>query len=143
MEERANEDLKEIFDQVNQEDTFARSIGMRLVELQAGFARTAIPVTEATLNIHQIAHGGVIFAVADHACEAAGNSLGDLAVALQNNINFLSAGKAGDLLEATARLIHRSKRIGLLDFEVRNQEGHLLASGQQLIYFKQASSKTP
>jgi len=84
-----------------------------------------------------MAHGGAIFSVADQACEAAGNSFGEPAVALQHSIHFLAAGKSGDFLEATARVIHRSNRIGLIAFEVKNQEGVLLAVGQQLIYFKQ------
>jgi acyl-CoA thioesterase len=83
-----------------------------------------------------MAHGGAIFSVADQACEAAGNSFGEPAVALQHNIHFLAAGKSGDLLEATAKVTNRSSRIGLIEFEVRNQEGLLLATGQQVIYFK-------
>ncbi len=86
--------------------------------------------------MYQMAHGGAIFSVADQACEAAGNSCGEPAVALQNNFHFLASGKAGDILEAAARLVSRSNRVGLIEFEVRNQEGLLLAKGHQLIYFK-------
>ena len=127
---------KAIFDKVNSEDTFAQLIGMKLIELQPGFARTILPITENMVNMYQMAHGGAIFSVADQACEAAGNSFGEPAVALQNNFHFLASGKAGDLLKATAKLVNRSNRIGLIEFEVTNQEGLQLAKGQQLIYFK-------
>jgi acyl-CoA thioesterase len=136
MEEVPKETLMRIFDKVNSEDTFARLIGMKLIELQPGFARATLSVTHATINIYQMAHGGAIFSVADQACEAAGNSFGEPAVALQHSIHFLNAGKSGDLLEATAKVTNRSNRIGLIEFEVRNQEGLLLSTGQQLIYFK-------
>ncbi len=128
--------LKSIFDKVNREDTFSQHIGVKLIELLPGFARTTLPVTEETINIYRMAHGGAIFSVADQACEAAANSFGEPAVALQQNIHFLSAGKSGDLLEATAKVTHRAKRIGLIEYEVRNQEGLLVAIGQQVIYFK-------
>jgi len=49
--------LKAVFDKVNSEDTFARLIGMKLIELQPGFARATLPVTHATINIYQMAHG--------------------------------------------------------------------------------------
>jgi acyl-CoA thioesterase len=88
------------------------------------------------VNMYQMAHGGAIFSVADQACEAAGNSFGEPAVALQHSIHFLAAGKSGDLIEATAKVTNRFNRIGLIEFEVKNQEGLLLATGQQLIYFK-------
>lgn len=128
--------LKDIFHKVNSEDTFARLIRMKLIEVLPGYARSTLPITDETVNIYQMAHGGAIFSVADQACEAAGNSFGEPAVALQHNIHFLAAGKSGDLLEATAKVTNRSNRIGLIEFEVRNQDGLLLAIGQQLIYFK-------
>jgi acyl-CoA thioesterase len=136
MGEFPEDSLKNIFNKVNSEDTFAQLIRMKLIEVRPGFARSTIPITDETVNIYQMAHGGAIFSVADQACEAAGNSFGEPAVALQHNIHFLAAGKSGDLLEATAKVTNRSSRIGLIEFEVRNQEGLLLATGQQVIYFK-------
>jgi acyl-CoA thioesterase len=128
--------LKAVFDKVTKEDTFSQRIGVKLIELLPGFARATLPITDETINIYQMAHGGAIFSVADQACEAAGNSDGEPAVALQQNIHFLSAAKSGDRLEATARMTHRSNRIGLVEFEVKNQEGLSIAIGQQVIYFR-------
>lgn len=136
MEIDPKETLRTIFDKVNQEDTFSQRVGVKLVELLPGFARTTLTITDESINIYKMAHGGAIFSTADQACEAAGNSFGEPAVALQQNIHFLAAGKSGDFLEATAKVSHRSKRIGLIEFQVRNQEGLLVAIGQQVIYFK-------
>ena len=136
MKETPNDVLKTIFDKVNSEDTFAKQIGMNLIEILTGFARATLLITDEKVNMYQMAHGGAIFSVADQACEAAGNSFGEPAVALQHSIHFLAAGKSGDLIEATAKVTHRSNRIGLIEFEVKNQEGLPLATGQQLIYFK-------
>ena len=136
MDEIPKDILKSIFDKVNTDDTFSHRIGVKLIELLPGFARTTLPITDETINIYQMAHGGAIFSVADQACEAAGNSYGEPAVALQQNIHFLSAAKSGDHLEATAKVIHRSNRIGLIEFEVKNQEGLPIAIGQQVIYFR-------
>jgi acyl-CoA thioesterase len=136
MKETPNDVLKTIFDKVNSEDTFAKQIGMNLIEIRTGFARATLLITDEKVNMYQMAHGGAIFSVADQACEAAGNSFGEPAVALQHSIHFLAAGKSGDLIEATAKVTNRFNRIGLIEFEVKNQEGLLLATGQQLIYFK-------
>jgi acyl-CoA thioesterase len=135
MDEAPKDILKAVSEKVNREDTFSKRIGVKLIELLPGFARTTLPITEETVNIYQMAHGGAIFSIADQACEAAGNSFGEPAVALQQNIHFLTAGRSGDFLEATAKVIHRSSRIGLIKFEVKNQEGLLVAIGQQVIYF--------
>src|SRR5512139_3376748 len=139
MVKETDANSKAVFDKVNSDDTFARLIGMELVEVEPGLARSRLPVNDQKANIYRMAHGGAIFSVADQACEAAGNSFGEPAVALQQNIHFLAAGKSGDFLEATAKVTHRSNRIGLIEFEVRNQEGLLLAKGQQVFYFKKGS----
>jgi hypothetical protein len=36
-------------------------------------------------------------------------------------------------------VVHRSNRIGLIEFQVKNQEGLVVAIGQQVIYFRKAS----
>ena len=136
MEKISKDILKAIFDKISKEDTFSQQIGVKLMELLPGFARATLPITDETINIYQMAHGGAIFSVADQACEAAGNSYGEPAVALQQNIHFLSAAKSGDHLEATAKVTHRSNRIGLIEFEVKNREGLPIAIGQQVIYFR-------
>ena len=139
MDETPKDILKEIAEKVNREDTFSQRIGVKLIELLPGFARTTLPITEETVNIYRMAHGGAIFSIADQACEAAGNSFGEPAVALQQNIHFLAASRSGDFLEATAKVVHRSNRVGLIEFQVKNQEGLVVAIGQQVIYFKKVS----
>ncbi len=139
MEEVPEDVLKAVSEKVNRDDTFSRRMGVKLVELLPGFARTTLSITDESVNIYRMAHGAAIFSVADQACEAAGNSFGEPAVALQQNIHFLAAGRPGDLLEATAKVVHRSSRIGLIEFQVTNQEELVVAIGQQVIYFKKAS----
>ena len=139
MDEGPKDILKVISEKISREDTFSQRIGVKLIELLPGFARTSLPITDETVNIYHMAHGAAIFSVADQACEAAGNSFGESAVALQQNIHFLAAGRSGDFLEATAKVVHRTSRIGLIEFQVKNQEGLVVAMGQQVIYFKKGS----
>jgi len=134
----AQGDLRAILEKVNIEDAFAKSIGMRVVELSPGCATALMDVTDDHVNLFRMAHGGAIFSVADHACEAAGNSFGEPAVAIQNNIHFLSPGKPGDRLTATARVVYRTRRIGLVEAMVRNQRQEILAQCHQVIYFKES-----
>ncbi len=140
MSELDQKDLQAMLEKVNIKDAFAKSIGMRVVELSPGYAKALMTVTDGHVNLFRMAHGGAIFSVADHACEAAGNSFGEPAVAIQNNIHFLSPGKPSDRLEATARVVHRTRRIGLVEAVVRNQRREILAQCHQVIYFR--GSKT-
>ena len=134
--EPVQRNLEAMLEKVNLDDAFAKTVGMRVVELSPGYARALMDITDDHVNLFQMAHGGAIFSVADHACEAAGNSFGEPAVAIQNNIHFLSVGKPGDCLEAMARVVHRTRRIGLIEAVVRNQRHEILAQCHQVIYFK-------
>jgi acyl-CoA thioesterase len=129
-----------MLEKVNVDDAFAKAVGMEVVELLPGYAKALMNVTDDHVNLFRMAHGGVIFSVADHACEAAGNSFGEPAVAIQNNIHFLSPGKPGDRLEATARVVQRTRRIGLVEAVVRNQRQEILAQSHQVIYFKETKT---
>ena len=121
---------------INSDDAFAKLTGTELLELQPGFARATLQVTENTVNVYDMAHGGAIFTLADLACEAAGNSYGITAIAVQTNIHYLAAGKRGDVLTATAKMTSRIESFGVIDFEITNQAGRLLSTGQQTVIFK-------
>jgi len=136
METDRKKPSKSTLEQIASDDRFARLVGAKLLDLQPGFASATLEISEHNVNIHQMAHGGAIFTLADLACEALGNSFGIPGIALQMNIQFLSAGKLGDLLTATAKLISRTDSFAMLEYEVKNHEGRLLSTGQQTIIFK-------
>jgi len=117
-------------------DAFAKLVGTELIEVQPGFARATLKITGHIVNMHKLAHGAAIFTLADLVCEAAGNSLGEPAVALQTSIHYLASGKSGDLLTATAKLIDRTDSFGIIEFEVTNDEKRLLSTGEQIVIFR-------
>ncbi len=99
-------------------DSASRSLGMELVEAGAGAAVVRMPVTDAMVNGHGMAHGGFVFLVADTAFACACNSWGPVTVAAGADITFLRAARAGDLLEARARERAASGRSGVYDVTV-------------------------
>ncbi len=72
-------------------DPFAQSLGIELLELGQGRSRLAMTLQPHMVNFHGIPHGGAIFALADAAFAAAGNSHGRVAVALSMTINYRAA----------------------------------------------------
>jgi len=145
MREEVEKDLNEVakssLKKITSGDAFAKLVGTELLELQPGFARASLKITEHIVNVHQMAHGAAIFTLADLVCEAAGNSFGEPAIALQTSIHYLAAGKRGDLLTATAKLTDRSESIGVIEFEVKNHEGRLLSAGQQIVIFRKRNDE--
>lgn len=117
-------------------DPFARYLGVELVEVRPGYAVARLVVTKAMLNINGVTHGGVLFTLADTAFEAASNSRGAAALALNVNLNFVKACGPGECLTATATEENLTRRTGLYRILVVDGAGGLVAEMAGLVYRK-------
>lgn len=104
-------------------DRTAHGLGMELLEIGPGKATMSMVVREDMMNGHDLAHGGLIFTLADTAFAYACNSFGPSTVAGQCQITYLRPGKLGDRLMATARVINQAGRTGLTDVTVTAGDG--------------------
>ena len=78
-----------------------------------GYSRLAMILQPHMVNFHGIPHGGAIFTLADAAFAAAGNSYGQVAVALSMTINYRTAVAIGTRLLAEATEESLGGRTGL------------------------------
>jgi acyl-CoA thioesterase len=127
--------LEQIAQTVGQ-DPFARSLGLKLLEIGEGYSKVAMVVDEWMLNAHGTAHGGVIFSLADFAFALACNSHGQLAVALNASISYVAPVAPGTRLIAEATEENLGRRIGLYRLVVRAEDGTLVATCQATAYRK-------
>ncbi|MGI8868757.1 MAG: hydroxyphenylacetyl-CoA thioesterase PaaI [Mycobacteriales bacterium] len=100
-------------------DRAAAALGIELIDHGAGWARAAMTVREGMVNGHDIAHGGLVFALADTAFACACNGFGPPTVAASADIFFVASARIGDRLEAEARVRTRFGRYGVYDVAVR------------------------
>ena len=108
-------------------DRASPGLGMQIADIGPGRAVMTMPVREDMLNGHHICHGGFIFTLADSAFAFACNSYNQNTVAQQNQITYLSPGKAGETLTATATETSRTGRSGVYDVTVTGQDGRTIA----------------
>ncbi len=114
----------------------AQSMGLELEEVSPGRARVTMTCRPEMANILGMVHGAALFALMDEAFQAAVNSHGTVAVALNLNLTFHQAPKMGDRLTALAQEIHSGRRIITCRIEVTDPQGGLVASCQALAYRK-------
>ena len=118
-------------------DPFARKLGARFESIRPGYSRVALTVEADMVNFHGMTHGGLIFALADMAFAAAGNSHGQTAVALNGNITFLKPSRPGDRLVAEAREIQAAGRTAVYAITVRESAGDTLLACKQATVYRQ------
>ena len=107
-------------------DEASRGLGIELVDHAEGRAVTRMTVRPDMLNGHAVAHGGLIFALADTAFACACNSYGPVTVAAAAEIVFVTPAYAGDVLTGEAVVRTRFGRAGLCDVTIR-RDGDVIA----------------
>lgn len=115
-------------------ERYARNFGISIIDLKEGYALVEMVVTEDMENIFSMAHGGAIFSVIDAAFELAGNSGGIVSVALNMNVSYTAPAKVGDTLRAEAKEANSTRKTGLYEIMVTNQDEKLVASCQAMVY---------
>ena len=100
-------------------DVASQNLGIELIEAGEGRAVTRMTVRADMVNGHALAHGGLIFALADTAFGCACNSFGPVTVGASADIVFVAPARVGDVLVAEAVVRTRFGRSGLYDVTVR------------------------
>jgi acyl-CoA thioesterase len=101
--------------------------GVTIEDAREGYARISMTVRADMLNGHRIAHGGVIFALADTAFAYACNSRNENTVAQSATISFLAQAAEGDVLIAEAKEASRAGRSGVYHVGVKTADGRAIA----------------
>jgi acyl-CoA thioesterase len=130
--DNSNIDMKNLQDVAAKADQspFAQLTGVTITHTEPGRAVAQMTVDEKHVNMFAATHGGALFAVADHACSVAGNTLGRQAVMTHTYMTFFKNPRLGQTLTAEAVVIHAGKRIGQMEINVRDPDQKTLAACQ-------------
>ena len=101
--------------------------GIKIEEAREDYARISMVVRADMLNSHGIAHGGIIFALADTAFAYVCNGANHASVAAQASIVFLDKVREGETLIAEAMEVAREGRAGVTRVGVRTSDGRAIA----------------
>jgi len=116
-------------------EPFARAMNMSLKALESGRSTVEMRYDPRTMdNIYARAHGGALFALIDEAFETAGQSQGEIAVALNVSVTYVASPEPGTTLRAEARLVSQTKKTAGYEIRVTAADGGLIATCQALAY---------
>jgi len=101
--------------------------GIEIEEVRSGYARLRMILRPDMLNGHRIAHGGMVFSLADTAFAYVCNGRNERAVAAQASIVFLDAAQDGEVLIAEGQEVSRVGRSGVTRVNVRTSGGRSIA----------------
>ncbi len=123
-------------------DRFAALAGVEIIEAGPGFCRAKMVIGAQHLNAAGVVQGGAIFTLADLAFAVASNSHGQLALAINVSISYLSSRSSG-VLYAIASEVGEPKRIGAYDVLVSDEDGAIIARFNGVVYRKRERLPVP
>ncbi|MCU0598685.1 MAG: PaaI family thioesterase [Desulfobacterales bacterium] len=130
-----DEQLRKAIYKAVETEPFARKMGMKLVDLKLGYSKVDMLYRpDAMDNIYQRAHGGAIYSLIDEAFETSCQTHGDIAVALNVNVSYISSPEPGVLLSAVSQETSKTKKIAHYNIQVTDGNGKLIATCNCIAY---------
>lgn len=124
---------------------FGWQLGLHYTERAPGRTSCAIDVNQTHYNPGQIAHGGVVFTLADSAMGAAVFTLlepGQRCTTAELKLNYLAPVISG-VVTATATVVSKRRRLAVVTAEVRDAAGELVALAQGTFAIIHATAPRP
>lgn len=103
-------------------DEFSRWLGLEVTQVAPASCTCTMTVREEMVNGFGVAHGGIVFSLADSAFAFACNTQGLVTVSIENGITYPAPIRPGDVLTARATEESASRRIGYYRVTVTNQK---------------------
>lgn len=135
-DEMTTEETFEAIRRSVEREPYARTLGIRLVNLDLGRAETEMEFSDHMDNLFGTAHGGAIFSLVDEAFGAAANSHGTVALALNVNLVYVLPPWPGETLRAVATEVDMSETASTCKIRVLGEDGRIIATAQATVYRK-------
>ena len=115
---------------------FCEMIGLEFTELDKGYSKCRLEITDTLLNPHQVLHGGAIYTMADTGMGGALYGLleeNETCASVEIKISYIKSIRNG-LLECTTRVIHKAKSIAFLESTVSDHKERMIAAATGTYY---------
>ena len=108
-------------------DPFAAELGVRLLAAEGATAVVELQIQTSHVNFLGVAHGGVLFSLADIAMSIVANASRTEAVAIEAHVSYIRPARVGDKLRARAEEEHATGSTGEYRATIHDQEGGMVA----------------
>lgn len=123
-----------IVEKMMESDAFSQWLGIRVVEVHAGFCCVEMTTRAEMVNGFGILHGGITYSLADSALAFASNSRGHHAISIETQISHLKKVGINELLTARTEEISSGKKIAVYQIQILNEKEELVALFKGTVY---------
>jgi acyl-CoA thioesterase len=122
-----------IVDMMYENDKFSQWLGIERVLIEEGRAILKMVIRKEMLNGFDIAHGGIVFSLADSAFAFSSNSFGKKSVSIEASVNWTKALYENDEIVAESKMRSISNKQAVFDIDVKRGE-EIVAIFRGIVY---------
>ena len=114
---------EKLMGEIGRNDKFIELIGIRIVELDEGYCKGELEVTDQHMNPLGTVHGGCLYTLADTVAGFAAASCGFEGPTLSGNMYFLRPTMGVKKLTCESRVVKNGKRIRVVEATIYGDNG--------------------
>jgi acyl-CoA thioesterase len=115
-------------------DAFSQWLGIEILVTKPDESEVRMTIRPEMVNGFGVAHGGIVYSLADSALAFAANTNGNVTVAIDNAITYPAAINVADVLTASCTKDSTTRRLGFYRVTVKNQAGAIVATFKGTVY---------
>ena len=115
-------------------DAFSQWLGIEVLEARPRGSTVRMRVRSEMVNGFGVAHGGIVFSLADSALAFASNTHGRVTLAVENSISYPAPINVGDVLTAVAVEESGANRLAFYRVTVTNERDAIVALFKGTVY---------
>ena len=124
-------------------DPFSQWMGIKVDSVGEGTCTLSCKVTEPMLNGYSVAHGGILFSLADTALAFSAATFGQVALVIGHSISFTNPAELYNNVFAKATIVHQSHKLFTGTVQITNDRNQLLAVTKGSLYKKSTQISLP
>ena len=113
----------------NRKNAFGNLVGVKIVEIREGYAKTELEVRPELMNPIDSLHGGLLFTMIDITGGSADVSHGENVTTVDADIRYLRPGIGLKKISCEAEEIKRGKQLLVYRVDVKDEQGTVLTTG--------------
>lgn len=125
---------KEIIQTMMASDQMSQWLGISVLSYLPGAVSLQMTVREEMCNGFGVTHGGITYSLADSALAFSSNAHGIQAMSIETSISHQKMVQSGDVLTVKSKELSLSRKIGVYEMELYNQNNELVAHFKGTVY---------
>lgn len=111
------------------DDIYIKMLGIEIITISAGYAKSKMKVTPEICNPYNSVHGGCLFSMADITAGYAACSYGSYVSTVSGNMNYIKPAMNTQYIYCIGQVVRQGKQISVYNVELSDDWGNILETG--------------